>query len=218
MSARMLDAGGLTGATESPMNELEEGYDPTLEHLQADQPATKQEEELLGAGVASMMEWSFSKEGLSNIVQMLGQEGGPELWQTVPQIAVLMLDRTRKEMEEAQGGKVPGAVYFGEGGLITQSIDILFDIASQERIPGAEDQDQYAAATMGVYKAVGEEIINSGDDMSRMEAESLGRDMALTNPDGTMQDPEKYADKDPVSAGVQEGILGMTQSLPGAQR
>ena len=215
MSGLLVDAGGMTGAEATPMSELAEGYDPTMDHLQATEPATKEEETLLAAGVDSMMEWAFSKQGLSSIVQMLGQEGGEELWQSVPKVAVLMLDKSRTELEEAHGDKVPGAVYFGEGGLITQSVDILFDIADQERIAGFDDQDQYAAATMGVYKAVGEEIIQSGDEGSRIEAESLARDMALTNPDGSMQDPEKFADKDPVAAGVAEGVKGMQSSLPG---
>lgn len=191
-------------------DDLTAGYDPSLDHVTADEPASKEEEELLGAGVANMMEFAFeSDDGLANIVQVLNQPGGGELWQKVPEVAVAMLTQSKTKLEKAHGKEIPGSVWFGEGGMVTQSVDLLFDIATQEQIPGYDDQDQYAASLMGVYKAVGEHIIGSEDQASRIEAESLARDMALTNEDGSMQNPESYASKEPLAESIQTGLLSM---------
>ena len=188
---------------------LEQGFDPAMEHLTADQEPTEEEEKLLAGGIIDMGEWAFSDAGLGNILNVLNQPNGPELWEVVPKIATGMLQKARPALDKAAGGETPGAVWFGEGGMISSAVDILFDIAEQEQVPGWDDTDQYQAAVMGVYKAVGEEILNTDDKSSQLEAKSLASDMARTNPDGSMQDPVNLEQK-PVAAAVQQGLLGGT--------
>jgi len=187
---------------------LEQGFDPAMQHLVATEEPTEEEEKLLAGGIVDMGEWAFSDEGLSAILQVLNQPNGPELWQVVPQIATGMLQKARPALDKAAGGETPGAVWFGEGGMISSSVDIIFDIARQEEVHGANDDDQYSASMMGVYKAVGEEILNTGDEASKAEATSLANDIALTNPDGSMSTPEEKLEQKPVAAAVQQGLLG----------
>jgi hypothetical protein len=186
---------------------LEQGFDPAMQHMVADQEPTPEEEKLLTGGIIDMGEWAFSDQGLIAILDVLNQPNGPELWQVVPTIAAGMLQKARPALDQAAGGETPGAVWFGEGGMISSAVDIIFDIAEQEQVPGYDDPDQYQASVMGVYKAVGEEILNTGDANSIAEASSLAGDVARTRPDGSMVPQEEIPQK-PIAAAVQQGLLG----------
>lgn len=183
---------------------LEEGFDPMLRHLEADEPASEESEALVAAGLTDMMDFAYSEEGLANITQTL-DTGGQELWARVPEIAIPMLQRAKNLLDDISGEEdAPSEVYFGDGGLITQAVDILFDIAQEIKAPGFDDPDQYAAALMGTFKAVGEHILESGDEGAIEQARSLAEDMALTNPDGTQR---ARSSKLPISEGVAQGLL-----------
>jgi hypothetical protein len=187
---------------------LEEGFDPMLNHLQADEAASPEAEKLVATGLTDMMDFAYSEEGLANIVQVIDKPNG-ELWQTIPEVAIPLLQRTKNTLdEEAEGGEAPPEVYFGDGGLITQVVDLLFDIAAEVQAPGFDDPDQFAAALMGTFKAVGEHIIESGDEVAIEQARSLADDMALTSPSGEQYPPDHFAKKNPVAAGVEQGLLG----------
>ena len=190
-------------------NSLEQGFDPALQHLQADEPASEEEEELAGAGLVDMMDFAFSEQGLANIVQAL-EQSPDELYTSVPQVVVPMLQRAKEKVDAAaQGNTAPPSVFFGEGGLITQAVDIVFDIADQIQVPGFDDPDQYAAALMGTFKTIGESILDSGDENAIRETNELAEQMALTNPDGTERPRDFFSKKNELSASVEEGLLGV---------
>lgn len=203
-------------------NALEQGYmegqegtvDPMIsQNLMGDEAATEEEEQLLAIGSVDMQEYLFSEEGLAAVTQVLN--GAPDqLYSVIPQIAVPLLHRAKNTIDSS-GQPAPSSVFFGDGGLLGHSVDLIFDIAAELEIPGYNDPDQYAAAIIGVYKAAGEEIIDTQDGESMLQARELGVDMALTAPDGSRLPDDHYAEapaaagaqQDPLAAGVQQGLL-----------
>jgi hypothetical protein len=189
------------------VNTLEEGFDPMLRHLEGEEAASPEVEAMAQAGIIEMKEWAASEDGLASIVQVLDGEAA-ELWKTIPEIAIPMLQKSKILVDGlAEEPTAPSEVFFGDGGLITQAVDILFDVANEIQAPGFEDPDQYAGALMGTYKAVGEHILENDDEVAIEEARSLANDMALTSPSGEQLPPDYYAKKNPVAAGVEQGLL-----------
>jgi hypothetical protein len=84
--------------------------------------------------------------------------------------------------------------YFGKGGMLELLVDNMFDIGQQMNIPGAKDQDQYAAAMGYAYQLAGEYVMEQGDEDSIAEANELMMDMVLTQEDGSMMETRGQAD------------------------
>jgi len=170
---------------------LEEGYgrdDPRLDAVRADEPADDEEEQQLGTVLVALQEWLYSEEGMANVVNMLNKGSDGELFDKIPKIVVPILEKIHKENPEFES-----SVYFGENGAIQQAVEMVFEIAEQEEMPGAEDGDQASASLINTFRAVGEKVLEMGDEASIAEAKRIGSQQVRTNPDdGTVQDEESY--------------------------
>jgi len=170
---------------------LEEGYgrdDPRLDAVRADEPADDEEEQQLGTVLVALQEWLYSEEGMANVVNMLNKGSDGELFDKIPKIVVPILEKIHKENPEFES-----SVYFGENGAIQQAVEMVFEIAEQEEMPGSEDGDQASASLINTFRAVGEKVLEMGDEASIAEAKRIGSQQVRTNPDdGTVQDEESY--------------------------
>lgn len=182
--------------------DLEQGYDPALEHITPDQPASEEEERMLGEATISTMEYLYSDEGLASVTNVLKQDDR-ELFEKIPDIALPLLQRAKGDHPEADA-----AVFFGGGGLIQIVADALLELAAQEGLPGANDEQQQQAVIINLYRKVGEFISETGDEDSVSEAQNLGMNMALTQPDGSIQSPSSFQMKpDKIGDSVRQGLL-----------
>lgn len=192
---------------ELDLTSLEEDIDPAFAHATADEAASPEEERALGAVMDIVRSMVYSEEGMAKVANVLQQDKRP-LLQKIPDILGPILLRAKSQVEEASGEPVPGSVFFGEGGAMEQSIDVMFELADQLKLPGASDPDQFSGAMMGLYKKAGEHILETGDTDSRKEAAKLAAQMALTQPDGNMQDPDEFMRKnqDSLSGEIREAL------------
>lgn len=196
------------------LEEMEVGLaDPSFAPLQGAEPASPEEEKALSEALASVMEYAYSEQGMAKIVQVF-QQDDRQLFEVVPDVGAMLLQKAAGELAGAEGD-VPSTVFFGEGGLLQQVPPLLFEIAEQLGVPGAEDPDQLSAATIGLYKKAGEYILQKGDEQAREEAISMGKEAVLANEDGSVQDPKKFAeramkeDKRSLDADIKKGLLGV---------
>lgn len=185
--------------------------DPQLQQLQGTEEATPEEEGQLVDVMAQAMEWLYSEKGMAAVANMFNKDNR-ELWQTIPDIGIAILQKVHGENKD-----VDPAVWFGENGMIQQLPALLFEVAEEMQVPGYDDPDQLAAATMGLYKAVGEYLIERGDKDAMMEARKLGAQTLLTGEDGEMMEPyaakKKAINSDPemkdLPKSVKKGLLGV---------
>ena len=183
--------------------DLEQNIDPSLGHLQADEPASPEEERALADGILQIRDFLGSEQGLANVVQVLEQDNR-ELFAVVPDIAAPILQRVRTDNPNA-----PVSIFFGEGGLLEQVTSEIWEIAEQREIPGSSDQDQFAGAVMNLYTKVGQHILDNKDTAAIREAQQLGINMATTGEDGEQIDPDKMISKTPLAQAVRDE-LGVT--------
>ena len=182
--------------------DLEQGFDPALGPITPDEPATEEEERALGEATISMMEFLYSDEGLANVTNALKQDNR-ELFEKIPEIAMPMLQKVKAEHPDADA-----TTFFGGGGLIQTVVDALLELAKQEGLPGAEDEQQAQATVINMYRLVGEFISETGDEGSLDEAQNLSMEMALTQPDGSMMPPNQFkAKKDELGDSIRQGLL-----------
>jgi hypothetical protein len=199
-------------APESRMEELEEGFIPEqVKPLVADEAASPEEEDAFAAGFFESQSALMSQEGTAAVVDMLRANSNEDLGLVVPKIVMPILQKAQPAVERETGGNPEmSGVWFGEGGLLQTTVDSVFEIATRAELPGADDPDQYAAALIGTYKAVGEYLLEQGDEDAIQEARELASEMVLTQDDGTVQSPEQYQKKldkaAPVRRGVQEAL------------
>lgn len=177
---------------------LDTGFtDPLFNQLQADTEASPQEEAALQEGLLSFMETLYDKETIVNVASILEEEG--ELYDKVPRIIVPMLQKVKAEVKNA-----PPSIFFGENGLIQLAVPLIWEIAENERIPGYQDPDQISGAMINLYRMVGEHLDKSGDKLARSQAQDMAISMALTNPDGSMADPDSMIEENPLTDAVKK--------------
>lgn len=162
--------------------------DPSFNAFRGSEAAAPEEDAQMNEYLADAMEFIYSKKGMAVIMRGLNDEGR-ELYETVPQISKLILEKTLGGMKAAK--KVDSQYFFGEGGLLQQVPQMLFEIAQKLGIPGSDDPDQMSAALMATYKAAGEHVLESGDEESIIQAQSLGAEALLTQPDGSVGSPHQ---------------------------
>lgn len=183
--------------------------DPMFDHVKADEAASDGAEVVLGVAMEEVGRILYDEGGANDVAEMLKNDERP-LYQSLPEIAVPFLTKAYQVVQETAEDDEVSDVMFGEGGVLTQVVDALFDVADMAGHPEAQDEDQYAAALIGVFNKVGEHISNEGDEAAMSEIADLGMSMAATNPDGSMNDLD--AMKDPKQAALSSGIA---QSLYG---
>lgn len=163
--------------------------DPQLRALQATEDADPEQEAALGKVMTETMEFMYSEKGLAKIAQIFKADDRP-LYQQVPDIGAMILERVYNDNPE-----IDPTVWFGEGGMLQQMPQMLFEIAAQLGKPGTDDPDQMTAALIGMYKKAGEHILDKGDENAREEARSLGAEALMTQDDGQIATPEQYMKK-----------------------
>ena len=186
--------------------------DPQIQQLTGTEDASPEEEQQLGEALVTAKEFMYSEKGLAAIANVF-QQDDRQLWQTIPEVGTMILEKVHGEMPGADG-----SIFFGENGLLQQMPVLLFEIAEQLGVPGYDDPDQLAAATMGLYKSVGEYLTERGDEDAMREAQRLGQEVLLTQDDGSMMAPVKMGEKmakidEPqmkqVAGSVKQGLLGV---------
>lgn len=186
--------------------------DPQLQNLSGTEEASDDEERQLALAMDKAMEWMYSEDGMAAIANMF-QQDSRELWETIPEVGTMVLEKVHTDMPP----DTDGSVWFGQGGMLQQMPSLLFEIAEQLQVPGYDDPDQLAAATIGLYKKVGEYLIERGDKEAAQQAMALGQETLLTGEDGEMMTPEQVAKKgggspepqmNPMASSIQ-GILGV---------
>jgi len=169
---------------------LEDNYNPAVTNaVTADEPASKEEEDRLGAGMIAIQEYLYSESGMANVVTMLNS-GQDELFMKIPKIVVPLLQKVHTENPD-----IGSPEFFGENGLIQQAVQMVFEIAEQEEMPGSDSDDQAAASLINTFRMVGEHMEESGDKISKDEAQKLGSEMVRTQPDGEVMEEDQYRDE-----------------------
>jgi len=164
--------------------------DPTFAPMRGTEDASPEDEQALGEALNIIMEFAYSNEGMAAIVEIFNQDDR-ELYEQVPDIGAMLLQKAHTELT-SRGMKPSADIFFGDGGLLQQVPPLLFEIAEQIGKPGAEDDDQLAAATIGLYKKAGEHVLASKDDRAIQEALSLGEEVLLQDSDGTQMSRAKF--------------------------
>lgn len=197
---------GVSGGPEME-DEFDLLEDPQMQNLQGTVDAEPEEEAQLAEVMDAAMEFMYSEKGMAALANMF-QQDRRELWQTIPDAGMMILEKVHSDFPDADP-----SVWFGDGGMLQQMPALLFEIAEQLEVPGYDDPDQLAAATMGLYKSVGEYLTERGDKGAQQEALRLGRETLLTQEDGTMMTPEKYGSKtasqDPQMKSLPKNIKGL---------
>jgi hypothetical protein len=182
--------------------------DPQIAGMTGTEDASPEEEKQLLQATVKLRNWLYSEAGMAAVANVFNQDSR-ELFEIIPEVGKLALERVHGEMPNADP-----SIWFGENGLIQQTPPMLFEIAEQMGVPGTDNQDQLAAATMGLYKAVGEHILEMGDEEARKEAVRFGTETLMTGEDGEMSTPEKIGGKkegpkmNKMSADI-KGLLGV---------
>jgi hypothetical protein len=190
---RDVDTGKKTGS----VHEFDKAFadlgevDPAARHVLPEEPASREEEEALSKQVLPALEYIYDT-GLPKVITAM--KSNPDLYDGISQVAVQVIKKQHADATK-NGVPVNPSVYFGENGMMHTVVDALTEVAQQAKLPGAFDQDQYAAALINTFRLVGEHISNSGDEAAMGEAEELLMDMALTLEDGTMLETREQADE-----------------------
>lgn len=175
------------------MNALEEGGigtdpdDPQFNAVKGSEPATEEEDRAMSGYLADAMEFIYSEKGMPVVMRALKQD--VPLFETIPQLTKLILEKTLGDMKKAKA--VDSSMFFGEGGLLQQIPLELIQVAQSIGIPEAQDQDTISASVIGAYKAAGEHVLASQDEDSIIEAQGVGAEMLLTQPDGSVAAPHQ---------------------------
>lgn len=206
---------------ENQFLQLEEDIDvddPSFRPLQGELDASPEEEEAAARAMAHIMDFLYSEEGMASVVQVMNQDSR-QLYEIVPDIGAMLIQKAQSDLI-ADGLEPSAEIYFAEGGLLQQVPVMLFELAEQLGKPGAEDEDQLAAATIGLYKKAGDHVLKGKDQAAIEEAVSMGQDVVLAKEDGTREDPEKFAKRaraeeegeiseKRLPAAVKKGLLGV---------
>ena len=173
------------------MEQLEVGLDdPQMQNFQGSVAATPEEDAAMSGALADVGEFMYSEKGMAAIMRGLNQER--PLWEVVPEISKMILEKSHNDMKSKNKGKIDSSLFFGEGGLLQQVPSMLFEIAEQMGRPGATDPEEIQAAIIGTYKKAGEWVLEQGDEASIAEAHALGAETLLTQPDGSMASPKQF--------------------------
>jgi len=182
--------------------------DPQIDGMMGTEDASGEEEQELLKAMVDLREWMYSEAGMAAIANAFNQDRR-ELFEVISDVGKMALEKVHGKMPN-----VSPAVWFGENGLIQQAPAMLFEIAEQMGIPGTDDPDQLAAATMGLYKAVGEHILEMGDEEAKQEVLKYGAETLMTGEGGEQLTPEKVGGAAPepkmnkMSADI-KGLLGV---------
>lgn len=201
---------------ENQFLQLEEGItvdDPSFAPLQGQVDASPEDEAALGQAMGSIMEFMYSEEGMAAVAQVINQDDR-QLFELVPELGAMLIKKAQSDLS-ADGVQINPDVYFGEGGLLQTVPLMLFELAEQLGKPGADDEDQLAAATIGLYQKAGDHVLKSKNEEALHEAASLGEDVVLAQKDGSREDREKFAKRvakaedDALPASIKKGLLGV---------
>jgi hypothetical protein len=173
-------------SNEEEMSGLTEGYGGQFQSLTPDEEASPEEEEAMSVGMHHMMDNLYSDEGLPKFANVMHQDQR-ELFLVISDILVPMLQAARQEIEEITDEPAPASVFFSEGGLLQSGVMMLFDLAQQLQLPGAQEPDQFAAALQKTYINVGKHLQETGDEEAMQEAIALGGDLVA---EGEVGEPD----------------------------
>jgi hypothetical protein len=192
----------LAGPEEQGIEDL--ALDPALEPVNANEPASEFEEIQNTEAVMSMIELLKSEPGLAKDIATMVKTS-PDKYIGLSNAAFMMVKREVDRFSGEKNEPIEPAVVLGDGGLVTSALDLVHDIAVQQGVMSEDDDDQYAAALIDLYKRVGEELLKGeGAQAARQEAQSLMMDMGSINEDGSTV--EQF-NRNPVAQGVEQGLL-----------
>jgi len=201
---------GLLGNGE--FDEFAVDFDPALHHLQGDIAADPGEERQMEDVISSAGQFVYGDNMASNLNAMKTQQ---ELYIGVADVAFEILKREKNRLEDKKEQVFP-SVFFAETGATPVVLDQLWDLAGAAGLPGSNDQDQYAAALINLFRRIGESIVEEGDEEAISQAEELAISMALTNEGGSSAEGPGVADeaananlsRNRLASGIQNALLG----------
>lgn len=184
-----------------------EDLNPALGPFEADEPATQEEQDALDDVSAEILKFIHGNNSRSVLGSIANT---PELYQGVGNAAFQIL-LAIKQQYERDGGKLPEAVLFGEGGAIHTAVDEIIQLAQAAGIQGSDDPNQYSAAMMEVMRLTGEYIETTGDDNSVAEAQELLIDVEETGYAG--QQIPQQGDDESLRGAIQRSLDAQNQAL-----
>lgn len=167
------------------------GMDRGFEQAAANEPASPEEQEQYD-NFLSMYIKVLDGPQQERIVDML--DASKNLYQGVSRAAFLTLQSTKLKYEQTRGAINP-SVFFGEGGMISTAVDLVFQMAQAAGIAQSDDMEQYSAAQFDIMRQVGEHMRAAQEDGAIGEAQDYLVDMEM-GPD----DSDEYDDVDPPDA------------------
>jgi len=145
----------------SPLNAEEE----ELELVGGQELAGEEEQQLLDS-VMDTIEALVNGQLKAKVDDTLN--ASPDLWQSVSQLSNGIVQRMAFQLDE-QGIENDGGIFFGENGVIQQTVEMLWDEAAKIDHPSVEDEEQFNAAYFATIKLVGESL--EQDEDSAREAQ-----------------------------------------------
>lgn len=203
------DTGKIAGIlNEGEFDEFALGDEPALRPLQGEDEASPQEERQLMQVVQGSADAIFGDNMSAFIKQLKGgsSRAGKENLYDAASFAVMQVLLRQKQDLEKTGEKAEPAVFFAESGAVPLVTDMVFDLAKQLQLPGADDQDQYAATIINVFKMAGEHVLDSKDAGAIDEATRVATNMVEIGMGGEQVPAEPVKNK--VSQGIDEALLG----------
>jgi hypothetical protein len=203
------DTGKIAGIlNEGEFDEFALGDEPALHPLQGEDEASPQEERQLMQVVQGSADTIFGDKMSAFINQLKSgsSQGGKENLYDPASFAVMQVLLLQKQELEKTGEKAEPAVFFAESGAVPLVTDMVFDLAKQLQLPGADDQDQYAATIINVFKMAGEHVLDAKDAGAIDEATRVATNMVEIGMGGEQVPAEPVKNK--VSQGIDEALLG----------
>ena len=174
---------------EGEFDEFASEYDPALHHLQGNTPATDREEKHMKQVVKGATDFVYG-EAMPKVLRAMSTQ--PELYLGASMTTFEIVKREHARFNET-GEKPEPAVFFAETGAVPVVYDALWDLAKAANLPGSSDQDQYAGGMINLYRLIGQNLVEEGDEDALKEAEEVAISMAMTNPDGSSMENENVA-------------------------
>jgi hypothetical protein len=199
------DAKKMAGAGMLQDSEFDDlATDPVLQPLVGEDDASPEEERQLATVVNGASQFIFGDK-MSAVIQNLKKGGHDSLYEPVSFAVYQILAQQKQELEK-RGDKASPAVFFAETGAIPLVTDMVWDLAKQLKLPGADDQNQYAASVINVMKMAGEHTLESGDQAAIDEATKVASNMVQAGMGGE-QSPMPPT-KNPLAQGIDQALLG----------
>lgn len=128
--------------------------------------ASPEEEQKLNS-VMDAIESAIHGDFRDTVIETI--DATPELWQSVSQVATIIVSQAAQQMDEQQI-EDDGGIFFGENGAVQQTVELLWEVAEAMDHPMSQDEDQLNAAFMNTLKNLGDMMFEDEDSAREAQA------------------------------------------------